>query len=247
MKLKVLFIFITAFTLDFRLRASDGFILETPEKCSESEGFCVFKVQNSKYHYDKNGVSISMAKDSVLIRQKEREFSFVSGKLLVQAKRALVFDTPYGHIQVQSDSVVIVEKSDDKFIIQSIFGKTHLKPLGSKKHIIVAQGYENYIAPVNESLVAQTGIPKPILIEPFLKSWASLTSAKKNQFLEQVENFKPIHQKAVEELSILNEQITSREIASVRAEKIAQEERRKRLQEERRQRQEMYYNRLLSY
>jgi len=141
---------------------------------------------------------------------------------------------------------VLLFKQADKVVVQTIFGKVFLKPLGDKKTILVMAGHENFISQVGESLKAQTGIPKPIMIEPLLKAWSYHADVKKEKFLEDVDTFKSIHEKAVQELSILNEQIASREIASVKAEKAAREERARKAKELSQKRQNTYYQRLLS-
>lgn len=245
MRLLSVFLFIFTFTIEVRVRASDQ-IIETPEKCVEEKGYCTIKNLGSKYLYNGNGYSLSLKKESIVVRQKEKEWSFVKGQIFVTTSDKLVLDIPYGQIEVDKDTKVLIEKTEDKFTVQTIFGKVFLRPLGEKKPVLVMAGHENYISQVGASLKAQTGIPKPILVESLLRSWAFHSPDKKEKFLEDVESFKSVHEKAVHDLSILNEQIASREIASDRAEKLAAKERAIREKNRKEKMQETYYNRLLS-
>lgn len=237
--------FILAFTLEVRVRASENMIVETPDHCLSSQDYCVVKNLNKKYLYQGGSFQISLAPESIIIRQKPRELSFVSGQIFVKSKSKVTFEVPYGQIEVDADSQVLLEKSEGKVTVQTIFGKVYLKPLGQKKPILVLQGHENFLAEADETLKTQTGIPKPILIETLLKNWSFHADLKKEKFLEDVETFKSIHEKAVKDLSILNEQIASREIASHRAEKLAAQERARKAKERKELMQKMYYQRLL--
>lgn len=250
MKFSSLLLFIFVFTIDVRVRAisSDASkkIIETPDSCVEESGYCIIKNLGKKYLYQNEDFKISFSPESILVRQKTREFSFVKGEVFVKTDSNIEFEIPYGTVEVEKDSQVLLFKQADKVIVQTIFGKVFLRPLGEKKPILVMAGHENYISQVGENLKAQTGIPKPIMIEPLLKSWSYHADVKKEQFLEDVETFKSVHEKAVQELSILNEQIASREIASVKAEKAAREERARKAKAHKEKMQNTYYERLLN-
>ncbi len=246
--LNVLF-FILAFTIEVKVRASEIFlekIIQTPDHCLQETGYCIIKNLDKKYSYKGESFTLSLTPESIVVRQKQKEFSFVKGQVYIKADTKVTFEIPYGTIEVESDSQVLLEKYEEKVTVQTIFGKAFLKPLGEKKPILVMAGHENYISQVGENFRAQTGIPKPIIIEPLLKAWAYHVEIKKEKFLEDVEAFKSIHEKAVQELSILNEQIASREIASVKSEKLAREERAKKSKEQKEKMQNIYYQRLLS-
>lgn len=250
MKLLNVLIFILAFTIELRVRASDVVpaekIIETPDSCVQESGYCIIKNLNKRYSYNNEDFTISFSPESILVRQKTREFSFVRGDIFVKSDSKISFEIPYGTIEIDPGSQVLLFKQSDKVVVQTIFGKVFLKPLGYKKSILVMAGHENFISQVGEGLKAQTGIPKPIMIEPLLKAWSYHADVKKEKFLEDVDTFKSIHEKAVQELSILNEQIASREIASAKAEKAAREESARKAREQRQKRQNTYYQRLLS-
>lgn len=250
MKILNVLVFIMAFTIELRVRASESVtsekIIETPDSCVQESGYCIIKNLGKKYSYHNQDFVISFSPESILVRQKTREFSFVKGEIFVKTETKLTLEIPYGSIEIEKDSQVLLNKLSDKIVVQTIFGKVFLRPLGEKKPILVMAGHENYISQVGENLKAQTGIPKPIMIEPLLKAWSYHADVKKEKFLEDVETFKSIHEKAVQELSILNEQIASREIASAKAEKAAREERARQAKERQEKMQNTYYQRLLS-
>lgn len=249
MKLLNVLLFILAFTIEVRVRASEAVpekIIETPDHCLEDTGYCIIKNLDKRYSYKGESFTLSLTPEAIVVRQKQKEFSFVKGQVYIKSDTKVTFEIPYGTIEIESDSQVLLEKYEDKVTVQTIFGKAFLKPLGEKKPILVMAGHENYISQVGENLKAQTGIPKPIMIEPMLKAWAYHADLKKEKFLEDVETFKSIHEKAVQELSILNEQIASREIASIKAEKLAREERARKAKEHQEKMQKTYYERLLN-
>jgi hypothetical protein len=223
-----------------------GPVVESPENCLEAEGYCILKNLEHKYSFKEQGQYISISPDSVLVRQKQKEWSFVKGQVFIKTDSKITFEVPYGEIEVSENSQVLLEKLSDRIVVDTIFGKVLLRPLGVKKPILVMSGHENFITQVDATLKAQTGIPKPIVVEPLLKNWAYHTDLKKDKFLEEVENFKTVHEKAVQELSILNEQIANREIASAKAEKIAREERIRKAKERKEKMQNTYYDRLLT-
>ena len=246
MRILSIILFIVTFTIEVKVRASEFTIVETPDNCLSSSEYCVIKNISKKFLFKNGSFQISMSPESTIIRQKPREISFVGGQIFVKTSSKISFVVPYGQIEVEPDSQVILEKFNDKVVVQTIFGKSYLRPLGEKKAILVSEGHENFISEVDGSLKAQTGIPKPIVIEPLLKAWFYHADLKKEKFVEAVEAFKSIHEKAVKELSILNEQIASREIASAKAAKSAAEERARKAKEHRELMQNMYYQRLLA-
>lgn len=251
MKLKHVIIFIFIFTIDLRVRAIDvslsKSVIETPENCvEEALNYCIIKNLNKKFSLEREDYYMSLAPQAIVIKQKTREFSLVKGQVFVKSVNNIIFEVPYGQIEIEKGSQIVLEKMSDKVVIQTIFGKAYLKPLGEKKPIVVMAGQENFISQVDEASKAQTGIPKPILVAPLLKTWALHTNVKKQEFINEVDAFKSVHEKAVQELSILNEQIATREIASAKAEKLAREEQARRAKEARKKQQETYYNRLLS-
>lgn len=248
MRLLTVIAFLLTFILEVRVRATEiqtNKVVESPENCLEAEGYCILKNLDQKYSFKEKGEYISISPESILIRQKQKEWSFVKGQIFVKTDSKVTFEVPYGEIEVQENSQVLLQKLSDKTIVETIFGKVLLKPLGVKKPILVMSGHENFITQVDDTLKAQTGIPKPIVVEPLLKSWAYHTDLKKDKFLEEVKNFKTVHEKAVQELSILNEQIANREIASVKAEKLARKERARKAKEHQEKMQNTYYDRLL--
>lgn len=249
MKLYSVLMFIFVFTIEVKLRAFDSNsekkIIETPENCLEAQsGYCVIKNQNQKFSYEAVGFFASLAPEAIVTRQREKELSFVKGQLFLKTEAKVTIEVPYGQIEIDKNTTVLLDKFEDKVVVQTIFGKAFLKPLGEKKTILVIQGHENYLAKVSQ-LKAQTGIPKPILVEQLLKPWAYHANISKEKFIEQVNDFKEVHETAVRELSILNEEIASREIASAKAEKLAEEMRLKRVKEHKEMMQRSYYDRLL--
>jgi hypothetical protein len=248
MKLYSVLMFIFVFTIEVRLRAFDSSsdaVVETPEKCLNSGNYCVIKNLDQKFSYNGDNYFLSMSPDSIVIRQKPKELSFVKGQIFIKSDTKVTLEIPYGQIEIDKNSQVLLDKFDNKVVVQTIFGKSFLKPLGEKKAILVMQGQENYLSQVDETQKAQTGIPKPILVDQLLKPWAYHSSLTKEKFMEQVKNFKDVHETAVRDLSILNEQIASREIASEKAEKLANELREKRAKDEKEKTQKTYYQRLL--
>jgi hypothetical protein len=248
MKLYTVFLFFFVFTIDVRLKAFDSSsqkIIETPDNCLSTQNYCIVKNLDRKFYFDNDVFAISMSPETVIVRQKTNAISFVKGQLFVKTQKTITVDVPYGQIEIDKDTQVILDKSEDKVSVQTIFGKVFLKPLGEKKPVLVMEGHENYLAEVNDTLKAQTGIPKPILVDELLKTWAYHSNLTKEKFLEEVKNFKSVHETAVKELSILNEQIAAREISSAKEEKLATEERAKRAHEQKEKMQKSYYLRLL--
>lgn len=250
MKLLSVLMFIIAFTLEVRVHANDAMdILETPQNCLESNDYCVIKNMGKRYQYKHGRFLLSLSPESIVIRQSEKHWSLVKGQVFVKSDMDIVFDIPYGKIEISKGTQAVLDHQEDKVAVQTIFGKTLIRPIGSpigtKGSVIVASGYENYVSKVDESLKAQTGIPKPILVEPLLKIWAFHTASNKRDFLEEVREFKTVHEKAVSDLSILNQQIVSREISSAKEKQEAEELRRKRHLDHKKQMQQTYYERLL--
>jgi hypothetical protein len=248
MKLYSVLLFFFVFTIDVRLRAFDSSsdkIVETPDDCLNSNNYCIIKNLEHKFYFNNDNYSVSMSPNTVIVRQKAKEISFVKGQLFIKTKNSITLDIPYGQIEIDKDSQVILDKLEDKVVVQTIFGKTFLKPLGEKKPVLVMEGHENYLAEVNDTLKAQTGIPKPILVDQLLKTWAYHSNLSKEKFLDEVRNFKTVHETAVKDLSILNEQIASREITSAKEEKEAELERANRAKEHKAKMQKSYYEHLL--
>ncbi len=246
MRLSTVFIFIIAFTLDVRVQAgAELTIVETPKNCLKNSDYCVIKNLAHRYHYDSAQFTLSLSPEAIIIRQSENHWSLVKGQVFIKSNTSLKFDAPYGQIEVGKGTQALIEQRDDRVVVQTIFGKTYLKPLGVTSPVVVAPGHENYLSKVDETLKAQSGIPQPILVTPLLKDWAFHTPSKKREFLIEIEEFKSVHEQAVKDLSILNQQIVSREISSVE-EKRAAAKMRKKLQQDRiEQRRKTYYDRLL--
>ncbi len=176
------FFFILAFTLDVRVHAK---IVQTPNGCIEQSGYCVMKAEGTKEVFTFGDVVISLKSNSTFVRQSLGQYSLVKGIFLFSSKETLDVETPYGKIAVEPNSKIIFEKKEDRVVLDVIFGKARMNPLGSAQPVDVLEGYENYMTGVDHSLKGRTGIPKPIIIEPTLKTWALLKYSSKDEFLKQ--------------------------------------------------------------
>jgi hypothetical protein len=242
MKLLNVLFFLLAFSVDVRVHAK---LIQTPEKCLDTKEYCVLKSEGSKEIVKIDDVVVSLKSDSTLIRQTENYFSFVKGTFLIKTNQKASVDTSYGKVSLDAGAQVIFEKKENVVTIETIFGKSLMHPVGAKKSIYILEGYENYLSEVDNSLKAQVGIPKPIIVDSLLKNWAMLTDSSKKDFVEDVDRFKEVHEKAVKDLSILNDQIVQREIASVTASKKAEIDRVHREKVQKKARQDMYLDHLL--
>src|SRR5690606_38663889 len=100
MKLLSVLMFIIAFTLDVRVQAEELKIIETPNNCLQSNGYCVIKNMSERYQYKNAQFVLSVSPESIVIRQSQNHWSIVKGLVFVKSETKLTFDVPYGQIEV---------------------------------------------------------------------------------------------------------------------------------------------------
>ncbi len=215
--MKHFLVFLLFFSIDVRVKASDevltpvGIFFE-PKNCLETTEYCVIKNYSSpKYLLEVNNNKISMIQSATLVRHSSADFTLMKGQVLVAAEDVLKFNTPYGKIQVEAASKVLITKKNAEYRVTVLSGKVLLWPLGESSSVEVLAAYDNSLSAV-KNLKAQVGIPTPAVISETLQDWAKLTPLSKKDFLSAVDAFKEEHANASSQLSLLSREIAMREI-----------------------------------
>jgi hypothetical protein len=123
------FIFVMAFQLEVRVKASDV-VLENPEHCLMSAEACALKVRESVFHFKSEKTQFHATKDSMLERKTANNWSFIRGQVWVERSAGIVFETIHGSAKA----------TQGEYWLTSAENKIFLRNISSDVEVILRDG-----------------------------------------------------------------------------------------------------------
>ncbi len=224
------FIFMLAFQMEVRVRASDS--VSAPENCLGREVPCAYKVSTEKWSFGSGNIKIHAVKGSVLTEiEKAREWKLVGGSLWVENAPSVKVRSTTSEVEGSSGQYwMMIEK--DRTIYRNISAKL-IVTLKDQNKIEVPKGFEVWVGGVNSESQVEHGMVEPIDIKAHLKLWYSLYPGKQPQFLSEVQDLKDQWADRIEQSGEIYKKVIERKLAAVEDEKRQIEEKKRKQESER--------------
>lgn len=229
-----LVIFLLAFQMEFRVRAS-GALSEKPSVCTKSKETCSLQVKTE-------GPRFHSSEGSVLIKVSQKLWRFVKGTLWVEKGAGIEIETLYGNIIASQGQYWLVER-DSKILIRNMNADLQVTLRDGKK-LNVPDGFEFWIEGLNTKGQSEYGMIQPIDMKDHLRLWHSMYKGSKKDFIDEVRYFRGNWGDLVEKSSAIYEKSVLRELASVHEKEEAQRLQKEHLEKQRQQMKKLYYQRV---
>lgn len=236
-----LFIFLMAFQLEVRVRASAAY-LEQPSRCLSTQESCAIQATGEAFHYNQNGVKIHTEPNSLLVRHSQQSWRLIKGSLWLEQGEDLEVETLFGYVRSGSGGFWVLDQGD-QIVIRNIGAEVSVTLRDGKK-LDLPQGFQFWIKGMNSKGVSEYGMLEPIDVVDHLFRWNSLYVGTKDSFLKEARTLKQKWPVWVEESSLIYQTLAERKIASAVAQQKQEKEQQQRLIEERRRLKQLYHQRV---
>lgn len=237
--LSKIFIFILAFQVEVRVRASSG-VLEQPEACLKAQETCAVQVLKSGFHHINKSESFHATPGTTVMRFSGAQWRLIQGALWVE-KGALEVQTPYADLKASQGQYWALSQKD-RVVIRNMDANL-MVTLRDGKVVQVPEGFEFWVAGVDSVGKTQYGMIRPIDMKEHLPLWNSLFVGSKDHFKKEIERYKITWGDLTLKSSAIYKEIINRQIAADEAAQRAHELRQQKIAEDIRRRREMFWHR----
>lgn len=238
------FIFVLAFQMEVRVRASGDLLLQ-PIACLNRVEACAIQVVGNMFTYKKGSVGLKASTESVLVRSSANQWRLVKGNLWVENGQGLEISTVFGDLKASSGQYWVLEQGS-QVIVRNIDSDV-VVTLRDGKKLELPEGFEFWMAGINAKGVSEYGMIRPIDMKEHLPLWNSLYKGSKEDFVKEVVQLRESWGDLVEKSSSLYQSVVMRKIAS----QVEKQEKVERAQEEMRKQRaavrELYRKKVFEY
>lgn len=244
-KLLHLFLFLMAFQMEVRVRASEG-ALSLPENCLGKTVPCSFKVNQEKWSHHSGTVKLRAVSRSVLTEEvKNKEWRLLEGTLWVENAPSVKIHTINADAEASNGQYwVLIE--NDRVIFRNISSKLTLTFKDQSK-MEIPRGFEVWVGSVNSEARVEHGMVEPINLKKHLKVWNELYPGSKEQFVTEVQDLRDQWSDLVEESGDIYKKVAEKRLLAQEEEKRREREARKEKEQERRLLRESFHRRVFEY
>lgn len=233
-----LFLFVLAFQMEVRVRASAE-IMQQPTQClAEKAVSCAIQATHEGFHYQQYGLKVHAVKGSTLIRQSLKSWRLVRGALWVEKGSNFEVETVYGNITGQQGQFWVLDQSK-RVLIRNVDADLKIT-LRDGKVLELPQGFEFWISGLNTEGKSLYGMLQPVDLKDHLSLWSSLYQGSKADFVDAVAHLKYNWGDMAEKSSALYKSVVMRGIASEEERKLALVRKKEREEQEIKKMKEIY-------
>lgn len=238
-KLFRIFLFISAFQLEVRVRAA-GDILEQPQACFKTPETCAIQVLSPAFHVVDKSKKIHAASGSTVMRLSDNQWRLVQGTLWVE-KGSLEVQTPYADLKADKGQYWVITQ-EDRILVRNMDSDV-VVTLRDGKTVQLPEGFEFWVARLDSKGQTDYGMIKPIDMAEHLPLWNSLYVGSKDAFKKEVLGFKSYWGDMAVKSSAIYKEIILRDIAAEDAAKEAAVLKKQREAAEARRLRQIYWQR----
>jgi hypothetical protein len=240
-KLSHIFLFVLAFQVEVRVRASDT--VSFPEHCLGRSFPCSFKVTEDKWTYETGNIKLHASAETLLTEvQKSKEWKLVEGTLWVQNAPSAKIKTVFADAEGSSGQYWVFARKD-KVVFRNISSKLTVTFKDQSK-MEIPRGFEVWAGPVNTEAQTEHGMIEPIHLKSHLKAWYELYPGPRTQFVSEVQDLKDQWSDLVEESGDVYKKVVERKMAALDDEKRKELEVKKKKEQERQRIREEFHHRV---
>lgn len=238
------FIFVMAFQMEVRVRASNELFLQ-PMACLDKVEVCAIQVVGSAFTYKKGTVSLRATTDSLLVRSSAKQWRLVKGNLWVEKGLGLEVSTVYGDLKASRGQYWVLEQGTQ--VVVRNLNSDVLVTLRDGKVLMLPEGFEFWMAGINAQGVSEFGMIRPIDMKEHLPLWNSLYKGSKDDFVKEVVSFRESWGDLVEKSSTLYQSLVKRHIAAQNEQHEIKEQAKEQVRKQRAAIRELYRKKVFEY
>ena len=237
-----LVLFLLAFQMEVRVRASEGAI-SYPENCLGRVSPCSLRISTDKWSFDAGNVHLRATANTILIEsEKAKEWKLVEGTLWVENAPSLKVKTVSAEAEGSSGQYWVFAQKD-RIVFRNISAKL-VVTLKDHSKLDVPRGFEIWVGPVNSEAQVEHGMVEPVDLKSHLKAWYELYPGTKSQFVSEVQDLKDQWADLTEQSGDIYKKVVERKLAALHEEKHKQLEIKKKKEEERQRMREEFHRRV---
>ncbi|WII71120.1 hypothetical protein QJS83_11675 [Bdellovibrio sp. 22V] len=232
-----LFIFLMAFQMEVRVRASADY-MEQPASCMKSKETCAVQALKSGFHLLQDSLKLHATAGSTLVRLSAQQWRLVSGALWMEEGPGVEVETLHAKMKATHGEYWVLWKKD-QVIVRNMTANLQVV-LRDGKTLQVPEGFEFWIGAINSKNKTEYGMLQPVDMKEQLPLWSHLYRGSKEEFIKEVVHLRENWGDLAERSAVLYKAVAEREIASVQEKQRLQAEKVQRQEAERRRVQELY-------
>lgn len=213
--------------LEVRVRASQSAMPVGPSACTGAT--CVSKIEGKAWHLGAKGKTISFFPGS-LVEKQTTGWKLLKGVARVTDGRTL--DTVLGRLKVESGEAWILDEGE-RHITVRVIRNPQVFVLPDGRILEIPEGHQVWIGGRDSQGHSVYGVPQPILLADQLKTAARQQGLSREQVRALAAELKELWAHRAEATADLHHAAASRYLASVEAERKAEQDRRDKIQRER--------------
>jgi hypothetical protein len=233
-------VFILAFQMEVRVRASAD-LMQEPQGClSTKETSCFIKAATQSGGLKLKKGAVYLKQSSIVERKSQQTWTFVQGTAWFHSGGGTVRSL-YGDLSWTEGDFWIKEE-ENRILIRNVSADLTLELRDGRK-LQPPSGFEFWLAGVDFDSKSKFGMIRPIEVAGFIKDWAELYPGTPKEFKKEVESLKQDWESLPEISSAIYQDEANRQIATAEAKEEAEKSRQKALQDERERMKALFYHR----
>ncbi len=233
-------LFICAFQMEVRVRASAN-IMQEPQGClSQKEGSCFVKAATQSGRLKlKQGV-IYLKHSSIIEKKSSQDWTFIQGAAWFHGGSGTV-SSLYGSLSWTEGDFWVIDQAD-RVLVRNVSADLTVHLRDGRK-LQVPSGFEFWLAGVDVNSQSKFGMIQPIEVVSFIKDWAELYPGTSADFKKELEALRQNWKALPEISSAIYKDEAIRQIATVEEEVEAERRRKRAIQDERNRVKALFYHR----
>ncbi len=208
-----LLIFVMAFQMEVRVKASSANLLQSPEGCLNSQETCIVKVTEKPLHLINEKFALHAAPETVLERQPLTGWKLMKGTLWVEKGKGLFFETPFATVKASKGEYWIVSQ-EDKVWIRNMSADLQVV-LRDGRQVEAPPGFQFWVGGFNSAAATEYGMIEPIPMKDQITLWYPLFRGSKEQFAARLHHFREDWGDLVEKSSLIYKDQVIRKVAAI--------------------------------
>ena len=240
-KLFQVFLFLAAFQVEVRVRAS-GDLLQQPEACLQTKGSCVVQAPAKEFVFQGDGLSLRAPPQATLERKSKNDWRLIQGSIWVEKGRGVSIETIFAEVRSRDGEFWVLER-EGRILIRNISADLTVY-LRDGKELPLPAGFEFWVAGITTKAQNEFGVLQPISLKNHLKDWVQLYPGTSEQFRKDVQELKENWKSLAAKSGDLYQQVTNRRLASIAEAKRHEQVRKENALREQKRVKELYFHKV---
>jgi hypothetical protein len=226
-------VFLVTFTLEIHVYAAQV-PMQEPSGCLKTANVCAIENHDERgFEFPVGGATITLDRDSAVIRKSEKEIRLVKGTVWIRAgDKPMTVSSEFGSAVNLGAGDFWIVKSANELVAIAVSAEVEIAPRGTGEPLTIHRGLQNTLGKVGFNGVASTGLPMPIAFKDHVLRWGRLYRGSKAAFEKQVGVFYTQWEEATQESAEVNKAVYDRKIASIENARRLEAEKKAKVQSE---------------